>query len=146
LTNIRSWTEIVFESLNTVTLLIFSSPNKKDKRSRRRKPSLYWDVPPPGFEHITPLQYKAMQGIIYVHHYYFLYYSCCLFVLCLPLFFKVEVYCLTFLLSCHLVTNSEWTFDPWRRNHYAVSKHQYLLSIDAASHPRTAENLCCFVY
>ncbi|XP_072931867.1 splicing factor U2AF 50 kDa subunit isoform X2 [Epargyreus clarus] len=33
-----------------------------DKRSRRRKPSLYWDVPPPGFEHITPLQYKAMQA------------------------------------------------------------------------------------
>lgn len=32
------------------------------KRSRRRKPSLYWDVPPPGFEHITPLQYKAMQA------------------------------------------------------------------------------------
>lgn len=31
-------------------------------RSRRRKPSLYWDVPPPGFEHITPLQYKAMQA------------------------------------------------------------------------------------
>ncbi|XP_018322996.1 splicing factor U2AF 50 kDa subunit isoform X1 [Agrilus planipennis] len=30
--------------------------------SRRRKPSLYWDVPPPGFEHITPLQYKAMQA------------------------------------------------------------------------------------
>ncbi|PNF21036.1 hypothetical protein B7P43_G08408 [Cryptotermes secundus] len=38
------------------------SPGKKDKRSRRRKPSLYWDVPPPGFEHITPLQYKAMQA------------------------------------------------------------------------------------
>lgn len=31
-------------------------------RSRRRKPSLYWDVPPPGFEHITSLQYKAMQA------------------------------------------------------------------------------------
>lgn len=31
-------------------------------KSRRRKPSLYWDVPPPGFEHIAPLQYKAMQG------------------------------------------------------------------------------------
>ncbi|XP_055374002.1 splicing factor U2AF 50 kDa subunit [Condylostylus longicornis] len=30
--------------------------------TRRRKPSLYWDVPPPGFEHITPLQYKAMQA------------------------------------------------------------------------------------
>lgn len=23
---------------------------------------MYWDVPPPGFEHITPLQYKAMQA------------------------------------------------------------------------------------
>lgn len=34
----------------------------KSNRSRRRKPSLYWDVPPPGFEHITPLQYKAMQA------------------------------------------------------------------------------------
>lgn len=37
------------------------SPNRK-QRSRRRKISLYWDVPPPGFEHITPLQYKAMQA------------------------------------------------------------------------------------
>ncbi|XP_066140455.1 splicing factor U2AF 50 kDa subunit [Euwallacea fornicatus] len=34
----------------------------KNSFSRRRKPSLYWDVPPPGFEHITPLQYKAMQA------------------------------------------------------------------------------------
>ena len=32
------------------------------RRTRRRKPSLYWDVPPPGFEHITPMQYKAMQA------------------------------------------------------------------------------------
>ncbi|CAB4061529.1 NRBP [Lepeophtheirus salmonis] len=32
------------------------------RKSRRRKPSLYWDVPPPGFEHITPMQYKAMQA------------------------------------------------------------------------------------
>ena len=31
-------------------------------KSRRRKPSLYWDVPPPGYEHVTPLQYKAMQA------------------------------------------------------------------------------------
>ncbi|XP_037932860.1 splicing factor U2AF 50 kDa subunit isoform X1 [Teleopsis dalmanni] len=36
--------------------------DRKHRRSRRRKPSLYWDVPPPGFEHITPLQYKAMQA------------------------------------------------------------------------------------
>jgi len=34
----------------------------KSKKSRRRKPSMYWDVPPPGFEHITPMQYKAMQA------------------------------------------------------------------------------------
>lgn len=39
------------------------SKSPKNK-SRRRKPSLYWDVPPPGFEHIAPLQYKAMQGKI----------------------------------------------------------------------------------
>jgi len=33
----------------------------RKKTSKRRKPSLYWDVPPPGFEHITPMQYKSMQ-------------------------------------------------------------------------------------
>ncbi|XP_075230492.1 U2 small nuclear riboprotein auxiliary factor 50 isoform X1 [Lycorma delicatula] len=38
------------------------SPREKKGKSRRRKASLYWDVPPPGFEHITPLQYKAMQA------------------------------------------------------------------------------------
>lgn len=38
------------------------SRDRGSKSSRRRKPSLYWDVPPPGFEHITPLQYKAMQA------------------------------------------------------------------------------------
>ncbi|ENN71063.1 splicing factor U2AF 50 kDa subunit [Dendroctonus ponderosae] len=38
------------------------SPRGHKGHSRRRKPSLYWDVPPPGFEHITPLQYKAMQA------------------------------------------------------------------------------------
>ncbi|CAH0564356.1 unnamed protein product [Brassicogethes aeneus] len=38
------------------------SPKHRSGHSRRRKPSLYWDVPPPGFEHITPLQYKAMQA------------------------------------------------------------------------------------
>ncbi|GAB1608264.1 splicing factor U2AF 50 kDa subunit-like [Argonauta hians] len=29
---------------------------------RKRKPYKYWDIPPSGFEHITPLQYKAMQA------------------------------------------------------------------------------------
>ncbi|XP_037928663.1 splicing factor U2AF 50 kDa subunit-like [Teleopsis dalmanni] len=35
---------------------------KHNVRAFRRTPSLYWDVPPPGFEHITPQQYKAMQA------------------------------------------------------------------------------------
>lgn len=39
-----------------------SRDDRKQRSSRRRKASLYWDVPPPGFEHITPLQYKAMQA------------------------------------------------------------------------------------
>jgi len=34
----------------------------KKKSMKRRKPSLYWDVPPPGYEHITPMQYKSMQA------------------------------------------------------------------------------------
>jgi len=32
------------------------------KKPRKKKPYKYWDVPPPGFEHITPMQYKAMQA------------------------------------------------------------------------------------
>ncbi|XP_015794497.1 splicing factor U2AF 50 kDa subunit [Tetranychus urticae] len=37
------------------------SPDKP-KEKRRKKPSKYWDIPPPGFEHISPYQYKAMQA------------------------------------------------------------------------------------
>ncbi|KAK7113597.1 splicing factor U2AF 50 kDa subunit-like isoform X2 [Littorina saxatilis] len=32
------------------------------KKLRKKKPYKYWDVPPQGFEHITPMQYKAMQS------------------------------------------------------------------------------------
>ncbi|XP_056871841.1 splicing factor U2AF 65 kDa subunit-like isoform X1 [Takifugu flavidus] len=32
------------------------------KRSRKKRGCRYWDVPPPGFEHVTPMQYKAMQA------------------------------------------------------------------------------------
>ncbi|KAK2190005.1 hypothetical protein NP493_89g03006 [Ridgeia piscesae] len=32
------------------------------KRRVKRKPYKYWDVAPAGFEHITPMQYKAMQS------------------------------------------------------------------------------------
>ena len=38
------------------------SRDGREKKSRRRKPSMYWDVPPPGYEHVTPLQFKAMQA------------------------------------------------------------------------------------
>ncbi|XP_030639340.1 U2 small nuclear RNA auxiliary factor 2a isoform X2 [Chanos chanos] len=31
-------------------------------REKKKKQKKYWDVPPPGFEHITPMQYKAMQA------------------------------------------------------------------------------------
>ncbi|CAG0915278.1 unnamed protein product [Notodromas monacha] len=40
------------------------SPKSNGTKGRRRKPSLYWDVPPPGYEHMTPTEYKSMQG----HH------------------------------------------------------------------------------
>ncbi|XP_036597973.1 splicing factor U2AF 65 kDa subunit-like [Trichosurus vulpecula] len=36
---------------------IRSAPREKKKKIHK-----YWDVPPPGFEHITPMQYKAMQA------------------------------------------------------------------------------------
>ncbi|XP_068235077.1 splicing factor U2AF 50 kDa subunit-like isoform X1 [Palaemon carinicauda] len=39
-----------------------SRSRESRRKSRRKKPSLYWDKPPPGFEHITPIQYKAMQA------------------------------------------------------------------------------------
>ncbi|KAI0983298.1 hypothetical protein GJ496_006364 [Pomphorhynchus laevis] len=29
--------------------------------SKKKRKNKYWDVPPPGFEHITPMQYKNMQ-------------------------------------------------------------------------------------
>uniref|UniRef100_A0AAY4AAC8 Splicing factor U2AF subunit n=3 Tax=Denticeps clupeoides TaxID=299321 RepID=A0AAY4AAC8_9TELE len=35
------------------------SPRREQKKKKIKK---YWDVPPPGFEHITPMQYKAMQA------------------------------------------------------------------------------------
>ena len=43
-------------SLSPVSVILISQNYKPS-----RKPSLYWDVPPPGFEHITPMQYKSMQ-------------------------------------------------------------------------------------
>ena len=36
---------------------LIPSPRHEKKKVRR-----YWDVPPPGFEHISPMQYKAMQA------------------------------------------------------------------------------------
>lgn len=33
------------------------------KRRHRRMQSIYWDIPPLGYEYMTPMQYKAMRGI-----------------------------------------------------------------------------------
>lgn len=40
----------------------FSASSHSPRRTRKKRTCKYWDVPPPGFEHITPMQYKAMQG------------------------------------------------------------------------------------
>jgi len=32
------------------------------RKPRKKRPHKYWDIPPPGYEHITPAQYKAMQA------------------------------------------------------------------------------------
>lgn len=37
--------------------------SRSPRHEKKKKIRKYWDVPPPGFEHITPMQYKAMQGI-----------------------------------------------------------------------------------
>ncbi|XP_069038586.1 U2 small nuclear RNA auxiliary factor 2a isoform X8 [Lepisosteus oculatus] len=36
--------------------------SRSPHREKKKKVRKYWDVPPPGFEHITPMQYKAMQA------------------------------------------------------------------------------------
>lgn len=38
------------------------SPERRTTR-RRKKPYKYWDIPPSGFEHMTPMQYKALHGL-----------------------------------------------------------------------------------
>ena len=38
------------------------SRSPRERIKGKKKPYKYWDVPPPGFEHITPMQYKAMQA------------------------------------------------------------------------------------
>lgn len=37
-------------------------PNFSKRTSRRKKVSIYWDIPPVGFEHVSPYQYKQMQA------------------------------------------------------------------------------------
>ncbi|XP_070583665.1 splicing factor U2AF 65 kDa subunit [Erythrolamprus reginae] len=43
--------------------LSLSGPlSRSPRHEKKKKVRKYWDVPPPGFEHITPMQYKAMQA------------------------------------------------------------------------------------
>lgn len=55
-----------WEMFNVVVFFILpvlsSSCSRSPHREKKKKVKKYWDVPPPGFEHITPMQYKAMQG------------------------------------------------------------------------------------
>lgn len=43
-------------------MCLFPPNSRSPHREKKKKVKKYWDVPPPGFEHITPMQYKAMQG------------------------------------------------------------------------------------
>eukprot|EP00731_Ephydatia_muelleri_P038310 Em0714g5a len=50
-------------------LVSYARVNKDDPeydREAQREPSKCWDIAPRGFEHISPLQYKAMQGDLYI--------------------------------------------------------------------------------
>ncbi|XP_012935159.1 splicing factor U2AF 50 kDa subunit isoform X1 [Aplysia californica] len=38
------------------------SRSRSPRKPRKKRPHKYWDIPPPGYEHITPAQYKAMQA------------------------------------------------------------------------------------
>ncbi|CAL1544686.1 unnamed protein product [Lymnaea stagnalis] len=38
------------------------SRSRSPKKTRKKRPYKYWDIPPPGYEHISPAQYKAMQA------------------------------------------------------------------------------------
>jgi len=38
------------------------SRSRSPRKPRKKKPHKYWDIPPPGYEHVTPAQYKAMQA------------------------------------------------------------------------------------
>lgn len=51
----------VFFILSSFCFINSRSPHREKKKKIKK----YWDVPPPGFEHITPMQYKAMQGKFY---------------------------------------------------------------------------------
>lgn len=42
--------------------IIFYNSRSRERGRKRKKPYKYWDVPPAGFEHISPMQYKAMQS------------------------------------------------------------------------------------
>jgi len=64
---IRLFSDIVMERLCAVKvycILIVLERSSRDRDSRKssRKPYKYWDVPPTGFENMTPMDYKALQG------------------------------------------------------------------------------------
>jgi len=47
---------------NSISLLFGSYRDDRKDSRKPKKPYKYWDVPPPGYETMTPVQYKALQG------------------------------------------------------------------------------------
>jgi len=45
-----------------VLMVLKRSSRDRDSRKGPRKPYKYWDVAPIGYETMTPMQYKALQG------------------------------------------------------------------------------------
>ena len=39
---------------------------RSPRHEKKKKVHKYWEVPPPGFEHITSMQYKAMQAAVQI--------------------------------------------------------------------------------
>ena len=57
---------VCFSDVAVKMCLLFTvlkrSSRDRDSRKAQRKPYKYWDVAPIGYEHMTPMQYKALQG------------------------------------------------------------------------------------
>lgn len=56
--------------LQVLLIVLKRSSRDRDSRKSQRKPYKYWDIAPVGYENMTPMEYKALQG-----DYFFIYYG-----------------------------------------------------------------------